>query len=135
MQKQSLYDRKMVKKYLARRNLDSVDVRFIFSAGEPVLLKQKEPGKMKCRALGPYTFLEYTGTLGVTASILNHKGKTYQVSVANLLPLYSNVTRLNRFDPPQKPPTQSTTTISTMETSSTPDPGLPPGATLIPGPE
>jgi hypothetical protein len=44
---------------------------------------------MKCRATGPYTFLKYTGKLGVTAKIINHNGKEYDVSIANLVPMYA----------------------------------------------
>ena len=67
----------MVDAYLKRRELASHDVRFIFSEGDFVLLRQKRPGKMKCRAVGPYVFREYLGRLGVTARIINAKGKEY----------------------------------------------------------
>ena len=75
--KQAVYDKKMVQEYFKRRDIPFLEVRFNFEAGDQVLLKQKEPGKMKCRALGPYTFIKYTGRLGVTAEILNAKGKVY----------------------------------------------------------
>ena len=84
---QQQYDKKMVEAYLRKRTLAAHDVRYLFEPGAPVLLRNREPGKMKVRAVGPYVFVKYTGKLGVTAEILNQKGKRYTVSACNLLPV------------------------------------------------
>ena len=83
---------------------------------------------MKCRALGPYTFLRYSGKLSLTAVILNHKGKEYNVSIANLLPMHPPAMRLERFKPP--PSAASTSSISSI--SEVEGDGLPPGAVIQP---
>ena len=63
------YDAQMVKEYTNRRNLAEHDVRYIFEAGDPVLLRSKEPGKLKCRAVGPYTFIRYHYPDCLTATV------------------------------------------------------------------
>lgn len=51
----------MLENYLKRSNLAARDVRYVFQAGDLVLLRQREPGKLKTRAMGPYTFVRYVG--------------------------------------------------------------------------
>ena len=51
-----------------------------------VLLKQKQLGKNKVRATGPYEFRSYEGRRGVTATIAKPGGEGMRVSVANLIP-------------------------------------------------
>lgn len=111
----------MVAEYLSRRTLDQKDIRVVFEPGDAVLLKAKVAGKMKCRSTGPYVFVRYSGKLGVTGVILNNKGKEYEVSVANLLPMYPPTARLSRFEPPELPTEISaeTTTSSLPITQST----------------
>lgn len=77
----------MLESYLKRADLARHDVRFVFAAGDGVLLKQREPGKMKCRSVGPYLFVRYEGRMGVTAVILNARGKEQHVSAANFVPV------------------------------------------------
>ena len=102
--RQIRYDRDMVKQYLRQRQLAEQDVRFIFAPGDPVLLRAKEPGKLKCRAVGPYVFQKYTGSMGVTSVITNAQGKTYTVNAGNLLPVHTNgAARMLRFDPSWDP--------------------------------
>lgn len=79
----------MVQQYHKRRDLASADVRFVFDPGDPVLLRAKEPGKLKCRAVGPYIFTKYIPPGGLVAEIKNAKGKIYKVSSSNLLPMRS----------------------------------------------
>ena len=55
------YDRQMVRQYLRCSNLAAVDVRFLFKAGDKVLLKQRLVGKLQAKATGPYIFIKYTG--------------------------------------------------------------------------
>jgi hypothetical protein len=89
----------MAKDYSHRKDLAKFDVRHIFTPGDAVLLKQREIGKFKCRARGPFTFVKYTGKLGTGAVILNHKGKERNVSATNLLPVHPPAVRINRFSP------------------------------------
>ena len=63
------YDRQMVKQYLRRSNLAAVAIRFLFRAGDKVLLKQRLVGKLQAKATGPYIFIKYTGWKRVTAII------------------------------------------------------------------
>ena len=61
-------------------------MRNLFAPGNLVLLKQKQPGKNKVRATGPYEFQSYEGRRGVTATIAKPGREGMQVSVANLIP-------------------------------------------------
>ena len=81
------YDTKAIKDYLKREGLARMDVRYIFSTGDLVLQKQRQPTKQRCRATGPFVFVSYVGTQGVVAKIRSMKGREYQVSAANILPL------------------------------------------------
>lgn len=63
----------MKEQYLEKENLAQLDVRFVFAPGDPVLLKQRVPGKMQCKAMGPYVFDKYVGPLKVNAIILDKK--------------------------------------------------------------
>ena len=55
------FDAKMIRDYLKREGLARIDVRHVFSPGDLVLQKQKQPNKQKCKATGPYVFVEYVG--------------------------------------------------------------------------
>ena len=55
-QQHTKYDRKMATEYLKRHDLARYDVRFLFKAGDLVLLRQRQAGKLATRARGPYTF-------------------------------------------------------------------------------
>jgi hypothetical protein len=70
--------------------LAEADVRFVFDPGDPVLLRAKDPGKLKCRAVGPYIFIKYLPPSGLVAEVKNAKGKLYKVSSSNLLPMRSD---------------------------------------------
>ena len=54
-------DRKMVQEHARCADLDQLDVRTAFNPGDMVLLRSPRPGKLKVRAVGPYTFLHYVG--------------------------------------------------------------------------
>ena len=80
----------MVHSYMHRQGLASEDLRFIFEVGDLVLMRQKRPGKMKVRAVGPYRFAQYHGVRRATATVVcPRRGKEYRVSVANLVPIRS----------------------------------------------
>ena len=83
----------MLDQYARRTDLADYDVRFIFSPGDMVLLKQREKGKMKPRSTGPHTFLRYEGKLGTVAVIIMHPGRELKVSASNLLPVDSQLAR------------------------------------------
>ena len=68
-----------------------------FQPGDWVLLKQKRPGKMQSKALGPYRFLGYKNQYGLVAEIETVAGKKVECSVANLLPLRPGVRPLQRW--------------------------------------
>lgn len=86
--RQKAYDSKMAEAYMRQRTLAEHDVRYIFNPGDKVLLKQTQPAKHKCRAVGPYIFVRYTGELGVNAYIVGKNNKEYMVSAGNLLPVH-----------------------------------------------
>ena len=54
-------DSNMQRAYMARRDLGRVDLRTILTPGVRVIMRQKQPGKNKLRATGPYTFLNFVG--------------------------------------------------------------------------
>lgn len=92
--------------YLKRADLAEHDVRFIFSPGDRVLLRQREKGKMKVRSTGPHIFLRYVGELGTTALLSMGGGKTLKVSASNLLPVDSWMAKqrdINAVLPPPAP--------------------------------
>lgn len=90
----------MVSDYHKRRNTSDVDIRYIFEPGDPVLLRNKEPGKLKCKAIGPYIFIKYKPPDGMVAEVKNMKGKEYIVSSLNLLPIRNDGNlRMLRYSP------------------------------------
>lgn len=66
-------------------------VKFVFEEGDWVLMKQKRPGKMLSKALGPYRFIKYCNDNGLVAEVETVAGKKLHCSVANLLPLRPGV--------------------------------------------
>ena len=47
----------MASEYLKCQDLASYNVRFLFKAGDLVLLRQQQAGKLVTGAHGPYTFV------------------------------------------------------------------------------
>ena len=80
-------DERMARTYRSAKGHMDYDLRFTFRAGDQVLLRQRRPGKTKPHVEGPFTFLRYTRSLGVTAVIQAPSGAEMEVSIANLLPL------------------------------------------------
>ena len=54
-------DAAMVAAYKARIPASRPDPRALYQPGDLVLMKHKQAGKHKVRAVGPFKFLEYTG--------------------------------------------------------------------------
>ena len=96
--RQKQYDSKMLEQYQRRADLADYDVRFIFSPGDMVLLKQREKGKMKTKSTGPHTFVRYEGKLGTVAVIIVTPGRELKVSASNLLPVDSHLARRRHVD-------------------------------------
>ena len=65
------------------------DLCFAFQSGDLVLLCQRRLGRTIPHAEGPYSFVGYTQKLGVTAIIQDTEGTELELSVANLLPLWT----------------------------------------------
>jgi hypothetical protein len=80
-------DLKMIREYQKKRRVASHDPRVIFRRGDRVLLRRRQPGKMKTRAEGPYTFLRYKTSAGWVAAVEGLAGRILEVSAANLIPL------------------------------------------------
>ena len=62
-------DAAMVAAYKARIPASRPDPRALYQPGDLVLMKHKQPGKHKVRAVGPFKFLEYTGRRDVVVRI------------------------------------------------------------------
>ena len=60
-------DQRMVEAHQRRRDLG---VRHLFREGDYVLLRSREQGKLKNRAVGPYIFKGYLGWRGVNAAVV-----------------------------------------------------------------
>ena len=60
-------DQRMVEAHQRRRDLA---VRHLFREGDYVLLRSREQGKLKTRAVGPYIFKGYLGWRGVNAAVV-----------------------------------------------------------------
>ncbi len=87
----------MQRGYAARLGVEELQVEMPFQPGDWVLMKQKRPGKMHSKALGPYRFIEYKKQYGLVAVIETVAGKKVECSVANLLPLRPGVRPLQRW--------------------------------------
>lgn len=61
----------MLTQYRNRAGRANFDTRVIFKRGEQVLLRRRQPGKLRSRAEGPYTFVSYTNTSGWVAIVAN----------------------------------------------------------------
>ena len=81
----------MIETYLKRPDLGQVDVRYVFSAGDLVLMRQRQPHKTVAKSMGPYKFVEYRGANRLVATIRDNRGKLIETSVANLLPYRGGV--------------------------------------------
>ena len=77
----------MVEEHARHTDLALQDVRCMFTAGDLCLLRTPGGGKLKRRAVGPYTFARYEGWRGVNAEIVGAAGKRITVSAANLRPM------------------------------------------------
>jgi hypothetical protein len=67
-------------------------------------MKQKRPGKMLSKALGPYKFVKYKNEHGLVAVLETIAGKQVECSVANVLPLRPGVRPLQQWKARLKAP-------------------------------
>ena len=90
----------MAQSHVRRADLAKQNVCYIFQAGDTVLLRSREVGKLKCRATGPYLFRKYVGWRSTNAEIEGAAGRVTTVSAANLLPLHpqTHETRMTRLE-------------------------------------
>ena len=51
----------MKRTYEKRTDLSKVDLRSVLVPGSSVVMRQKQPGKNKLRATGPYTVVRFVG--------------------------------------------------------------------------
>ena len=77
-------DAAMVREYLRNLKPGARDLRFVFEAGDLVLLKPRAQNKQEPNARGPYVFVGYLrGRL--TAILRDDAGHMHVESVANLM--------------------------------------------------
>ena len=82
----------MVERYRQRSDLAKTDIRFVLSAGDECLLKQRAPGKLSAHALGPFRFESYLGRRRLQAEIVDPRtGKKFTVASAHLVPVRSSL--------------------------------------------
>lgn len=87
---------------------------------------------MKLRAVGPYIFLKYHGTLGVMAKISSMNGKIYSVNAGNLLPVKDTFAeRMVRFEAPAQSYEEDLESEITWSSDSDID-KLPEGVRVVP---
>lgn len=96
-QKLKARDGAMVAEYERQHQLNEAGVEFIHEPGDWVIMKQKRPGKLRARAMGPYKFVRYKGVMGVVAVLETLQGKQFDCSVANLAPLRAGVTKTQKW--------------------------------------
>ena len=77
----------MIKSYRRSRAFANGDYRVIFKPHDQVLLRKRAPGKMACKAHGPFIFKGYKNSSRVVSIIETVSGKRLEVSSHNLLPL------------------------------------------------
>ena len=73
--KHRLNDARMIEQYEKRGDLAKVDLRSVLGPGSKVVMKQKQPGKNKLRATGPYTVVRFVGRSGLGVELLGADGK------------------------------------------------------------
>lgn len=81
-------DRHMAEQY--SRQVAEGKVVFNLQPGDPVLVREYLPGKMRLKAIGPYKFLRAIRNSG--AEVLTAKGRIIRVAMANLKPYHPPVT-------------------------------------------
>lgn len=83
----------MMDQYARRHDLGDTRVTFELEVGQTVLLVNPRirSGKMKAKALGPYTVVGYTSASGTVVIIESLTGARKEVSVANVIPLRPGV--------------------------------------------
>lgn len=74
-QRLSARDVQMKDEYSKRPDLAAMDVRYAFTPGSLVIMKQKRPGKLLTKATGPYKFVQYNGSHNVTATVEDAAGR------------------------------------------------------------
>ena len=79
----------MVKAHTWHSDLAKLDVQYIYTERDAVLLRAYEENKLKACARRPCLFLHYLGARQVNAEIMDPAlQKTWEVSVVNLLPMH-----------------------------------------------
>lgn len=114
----------MIKAYRRHRQVGDRDPRVIFRPGDRVLLKRRQPGKMKTRAEGPWTFLRYKNTAGWVAIVEGVHGRKLEVSSSNLIPVLGRQ-NLPALDPAvvwDDPPAEERFGVKRKRTVAPPDP-------------
>ena len=79
-------DWRMVEEHARRTDLPLQDVHFMYYTGDLCLLKAPSGGKLKRRAISPYTFGRYVGWQGTNAEVIGSDGRKLMVSAVNLRP-------------------------------------------------
>ena len=72
----------MKKAYEWKQNLKAVGVEHIFAPGDQVLVKSHLAGKLKPKALGPYTFMRYGGDRRFGMAKVNTRQRVLTCSAA-----------------------------------------------------
>ncbi len=72
------------------RRVASGKLVFDLQPGDPVLVREYQPGKMRLKAVGPYQFLRKIEGSG--AEVLSRKGRVQRVAMANLKPHHAPIT-------------------------------------------
>ena len=62
------------------------DLRFELVPGQQVLLRQRQPGKLRTKCEGPYVFLRSVGPNSAALELLGPNGKVRVASVGNVVP-------------------------------------------------
>ena len=64
-------------------------VRHLYHEGDYLLVRSRETGKHKTRAVGQFVFKKYVGECGVNTEVVQlASGKIREVSLGNLLPMH-----------------------------------------------
>ena len=93
----------IVRNYLNQENLSHYNIRFLFTAGEPVLVQARTAAKLTMWSKGPFHFVHYVSLAQVRAEIETSGGSQHLLSFILLKLMQAEYSPQLACYPPQAP--------------------------------
>jgi hypothetical protein len=91
-------DDEMTRRYMARKDLEDMEIWVDLQPGDKVVIRTALPGKMQPRLEGPCTFLRHVGVNGLAGEVLMADGSTRREALTNLRLYQAGVTAEPKVD-------------------------------------